>query len=592
MDESIEQRRHQIERRWPRHQWDDQGRSRWGGWEWGNYISFLIAGLSASSMLLEIALSTDGKKETWLFDWLVQGRAGRTSLLLLILISGWVVDRRLFDRTPQETLVFPWLRWLRRAVAFVPVFGLYAIPAWRWIVRTRPSWAFRTAATPKIDLFKSPRGGFLRRLVSRVDVLRRTWGQSFPAIGLWVIAGQIAPWLALLSWLTTADSLSPGRRRALVELSVLLHGLACALAFQLAAIRSHRMRFQRWRDRIFRSATSLLLLPPFPFSVLGFGLWGNAMGEDESLVGRSFSRRSLPPALALGSRSRARWRPFRRIWEAARFRHTDQSSDIAYFRFGFHRLKIFCLFLDVSALAWLFSTQGRPLLPLQAGPLPPAITYLLAAAVGLLVEGWALMIRLLGWFRRTSLSFPHYGYCFSLTQLILIAGILFGTLLAADNVRTLGSILEAIGMFALAPAALLLVQAGGGPTPRRHRRFFVALSWTLLVFELAVVGVLMEAHPESASPFLHVFKTTLILTPLWSLALFFGLGQWLLHPLRLRHLFDRRLPGRVRAALATVALTAALPLGGLAIPFWIYAQNRLWPQYEPLLWTLERKGDP
>ena len=89
-----------------------------------------------------------------------------------------------------------------------------------------------------------------------------------------------------------------------------------------------------------------------------------------------------------------------------------------------------------------------------------------------------------------------------------------------------------------------------------------------------------------------LFHSALALTPLWSVALFFGLGGWLLHPFRLRHLFDRRLPGSLRGALAAVALTSAIPLGGLAIPFWIYAHYRLWPRYEPLLWSLDKKDSP
>jgi len=100
------------------------------------------------------------------------------------------------------------------------------------------------------------------------------------------------------------------------------------------------------------------------------------------------------------------------------------------------------------------------------------------------------------------------------------------------------------------------------------------LLWT----ELIVLSGFLIYQP--ATPLARSLEIALVLTPVWSLGLFLALGRWLLRPFTLRHLADPRLPFRSRAILAGVALTAALPLGGIAIPFWIYAHHRLWPGME------------
>jgi hypothetical protein len=73
-----------------------------------------------------------------------------------------------------------------------------------------------------------------------------------------------------------------------------------------------------------------------------------------------------------------------------------------------------------------------------------------------------------------------------------------------------------------------------------------------------------------------------LLTPLWSLILFLQFGGWLLRPFTWRDAFDTRLAVHQRLVLGAVALTAALPLGGLAIPFWIHVRKSLWPGFEAL----------
>lgn len=96
------------------------------------------------------------------------------------------------------------------------------------------------------------------------------------------------------------------------------------------------------------------------------------------------------------------------------------------------------------------------------------------------------------------------------------------------------------------------------------------------------------SHP-GANPALDLLKTTTVSSLFYSPLLFLAFGGWLLHPFSFRHAFNRKFPPRLRGAIAFVSLTAALPLGGLAAPFWIYARHRIWPRYEPLLSQAERR---
>ncbi len=577
-----EERFRGIALRWPRHRWDGDGRSRWARWGWRHYLFILIFALLVSVSMVEKTLSDNGEKQPWpFFGWLAESPSGFAALAVLILLNGWFIDRGLADRTTFEGTLPDWLRYFRRVSVAIPILGLYAIPVWYWVTQSCPAWAFRSSATNQLDL-SNPRikpVGALPLLRLQIDSLRRTQSSSFLAYTLWMIAGQIAPWLGLLSWITTADSLSPDRRAALAGLSISFRILACTFAMQYGVLRGRQVRARGWRLFVLRFAPILFLFP-FPFFIVGFVPWMIAVGEEEeSLTGRSWERKDQASPQA----ARARWASRPSTLSTDR-----ESSEVMEARSAFHRLKTLLLFLDAGALAWVLTLAGQPLFSFNSLPLRQIAPYLFLAALGLTAEGVLLAQRLLGWFRRQELSSLPYGRSVTFTQLTLIAGLLFGSLLAVDKAAIAGHLLVVTGLSAVLLSALIF-----GPASfllaRPRNQTFTTLSWALLFFETFVVGAVMYSQPELAPPFVALFHIALAFTPAWSIALFFGLGGWLIHPFRLRHLFDRRLPGATRGVLAGVVLTTALPFGGLAIPFWIYAQNRLWPRYEPLLWSLGKK---
>jgi hypothetical protein len=590
-------RRANVERRWPRHQWDASGRSRWAGWDWRNYLYLVICGLLVTSTILETAISNDGSKTPWWpFGLLAESFAGRAVLIFLIIANGWLMDRHLADRTPGEKLVPIWLRPLRAALVSIPVLGLYVIPAWRWIVQTRPSWAFRASARPHIHLEASGRlaASPLSRFGAWSRTVRRRQGQSFPALVLWMIGGQIAPWIALLSWVTTAETLSAGHYRALLALSAVCHILACVCGFQYGWIRGRQTRVVRWRSVALRFAP-LFFLFPFPFWAPGILQWMIWAGEEaETFVGRSYSKGRLPVPIPLAKGSPL-GRLLRSLAQGKRefdgmvndlLPGTFQNSQVENQRLAFYRLKTFALILDAAALAWLLARLGGPVLRFDSPNLYLA-PFLVLAALGVIVELSFLTLRVAGWLLRRAMPYQPYGCSLTFTQLALAAGLLFGACLAEGQAANAGLLLMFIG-FGTAVAATLLLAPISFLLMLPGRQTFVLLAWVVLFFELFATGAVMRSQPELAPPFLHLFKVAVALTPLWSLALFLGLRNWLLHPLELGHLFDRRLPGSTRAVLAAVVLTAAAPLGGIAVPFWIYVHHRLWPLYEKSLWDLRK----
>jgi hypothetical protein len=590
-------RRARVERRWPRHQWDAEGRSRWLGWDWSRYLQLEICCFLFSSLIVEAGLWKNGEKQPWPLLHLLSGSFnGIAVLVLLIFTNGWLLDRGLADRTPGESLVPAWLGWLRRAGLSVPVAGLYVIPLWRWVLQTQPAWAFRIP-NRSLNLtapFTAPRS-FRSHLQAWGSSLRRSQSQSFISLSLWMIAGQILPWLALLSWATTAEALSPGRRMVLIGLSTLCHLLACACGLQYSVIRGRQIRAARWKVVALRIAP-LSFLFPFPAFAVGILLWVVSAGEDEqTLTSRSHFNKSRPPLpIPFGTRSSIA-RLFGLLSRGKREMDVILNdllpgtlpSSVKEHQLAFYRLKAFLLLFDAAALAWVLTKfMNRPVLRLDVFPWLQITPFLCLAALGVMAELAFLTLRVVGWLLRRGLPYQPYGRSVVVTQLALAAGLLFGTLLAAGYTPTAGHLLIVIGVGAaigstliLSPISFLLMLPG--------RQILSLLAWAALFFELFLTGAVMYSQPELAQPFAGLFKVAITLTPVWSLSLFLGLRGWLLHPFRLRDMFDRRLPENVRATLAAIALTAAVPLGGIVIPFWIYAHHRLWPRYEKLLWDVK-----
>jgi hypothetical protein len=107
------------------------------------------------------------------------------------------------------------------------------------------------------------------------------------------------------------------------------------------------------------------------------------------------------------------------------------------------------------------------------------------------------------------------------------------------------------------------------------------LLWASLALALMMLGgfVSLEGN-DLRSRIEALLVASALLSPLWNLGLFLARGGWLLHPFKLRQALNHHLSFSARLSFAFVATTAALPLGALAIPFWIYARHRIWPSID------------
>lgn len=100
------------------------------------------------------------------------------------------------------------------------------------------------------------------------------------------------------------------------------------------------------------------------------------------------------------------------------------------------------------------------------------------------------------------------------------------------------------------------------------------LVWILAPITLAVVGVALAAGGTMAQAMSNLLVLSGGLCPLAHATLAWSLGGWLLRPFTVRDLTSRSLPSRRRRALRLLAATLVLPLGGLAVPWWIFLRSR------------------
>ena len=81
--------------------------------------------------------------------------------------------------------------------------------------------------------------------------------------------------------------------------------------------------------------------------------------------------------------------------------------------------------------------------------------------------------------------------------------------------------------------------------------------------------------PSLARGATALFHGIVVLTPLWALLLWCFRISWLLRPFRLRDAVNAQIPSGAGRKIQLIAITAMLPMGGLAISFWIRALRKV-----------------
>ena len=305
--------------RWHRFTWDAEGRARWELWEARHFLYPVAFASLVGLGYLEIALWQHGIEPWWPFGPSLQSAGGAALLVAAFLLNAWSLDRFMAGKTKREAEAPAWIRGLRFFAAGVPVLGLLALPAWRWMLAERPGWLCRKKRVLVLDL-RSPR---LPSLPSSglIERWRRRASQSLVFLIPWLISTQILAYLAALSSLA-AGPLDLGRRWVVIGACGLLHLTLYGCVAGYARLR--RPWAPRWAGPLLRYGPWLLFLP-FPFTCLGILVWlpaAEETREEKTLSHRAYTQRNQSPRPDLQSRLT---NSVRRVWQTVQ--QTRQEVD-------------------------------------------------------------------------------------------------------------------------------------------------------------------------------------------------------------------------------------------------------------------------
>jgi hypothetical protein len=590
-----------LRRLWPRRFWDACGRPRRHS-AWERYLSIVAAVSWAGAAFLDVSFlglpslpappklelpppppgfpaldpeALQAQLEILLAPVRVAWQLGCFAL------NTWVLDRILTHLTPTGWRPRPTLLFARRVVAGVPVLGLVLVPLWRRLVARDRRWA--TAQSRAVVVGRAHPARRLRALGVGADAWLFGAAPGLLAGTLWLLPCQIAPLLDLV------DALAAGPWPALaLAATIALHVIAAVTSVVSMRLRLAREGVPAGRAaHASRSGWSALL--PFPLSLLAGLLWWRSErehGERGSLAGAA-ARRTARRAVFAALHARPRG-AFERPRPSVVERH----------RRSFYRLKTAALLLDAAALAWLLTrVSGAAWGPVASRSRSAVLAWLLLPPLpGIALATWRVARRV--WtLLQPSASRSHaarepLGRYLFYAPLACIAGFLVGPLVGQPDSGFLRMVVGLIGLAAIVWLMYAVMFEGLISLVPRGPKFGLALPLWLGAFTgatLLLVRLLRE--PDGPTMFAHAFLWAAGAAPVASVILVVTFRRALLAPFDVRDVLDRRLPVRVRVGLAFVALSAALPLGGLAAPAWMLLRERAWPRFTRA-WLASRQSPP
>jgi hypothetical protein len=497
------------------------------------------------------------------------------ALFPVTLIAGWLVDFQLSLRTPRDRERPAWIRSLRFLAACVVPFGPFVVPQlWKEVLVRNPPWSAPRSRQPFHLQIRSesedlPARPFLERLYDS------TFLQFLSLSGtLW---GLVGIGVLLRSESKAAD-------RMTLAVSVLAH----VIVFFCSGAMLESVKAQGSRWSLAASLSRFLLLLPTPLSFLAFSpmLW--SLTPSRLLVDSAYSDLSQARRLRLwrGLEQDLRREPERLSWTSfLKLRENNESRGesgrVSAERAALLRLKSLFLIPEAGLLSWiaarhlgLIGTDDKTLVPFLVGAFAFALAGSLLQAIPPIAQG-------LRFTRVSEILAPYLigGYLFLPAAAFLI-GWAGGLFVAGNRFQDLIQFLNlTVSM------GTLLVLIYGIFRLRDHRfDFGVLVVWGFLLPLLLAILVRLVMKIENAplGPFITV------VAPCFGFLAGISLGSSLLHPFSWSALIESRISRGARIVLTILALTAILPLGGLAIPFWIWARQRLWPKYQRELFAEAR----
>jgi hypothetical protein len=569
------------------------------------WIESLRGTLDAASILVMIAtamgfLALDAVFEVRGGPVSPEARAVRGAvpwLLISGLVSGAqaiLIDRFLKERFSGRGLLPRWWRWVRLGLAGIPLFGLYVIPGWQWLLAR---WESRVEAPPA-PCFSLPSASSQRLWSTVVGSRAVVWAARRMSSGAGMATLFVIGFAAFYGFALALPGLRPssGAGRLVVLLTVLLVHLASAAAAGVHLwLGAERLRLSRPGMWGLTALALFWLVPNQTAAFLGlvtyvFVLVLVPQPAERTLSGQALGGVAEARALPIWQRLLAGVEEFWRGVSGLRALRRQAGLRAARGEGGVEsRLLLLCrgkavlLFFEAAALAWALESSARATL-LDARGVEAVLkalgaVSLFSGTVGLIAMGVGFARKVL---RSEAEILPPRPFLASAsylagTQLSACAGLHFGEAIAAGNRAETGGLLAFVGLvgavLSIAPIILSLVLPIPPPSQHRERVWFFS---TLGYCSVAFTGVgIARGQPGPWSS--QALEQLLWFGPALSLMLGAAGLEWL----RLALGGGGRTTAaglRTRVERPWLVVPAGHPRGALAVPLWVLAwhRRRLW----------------
>ncbi len=494
-------------------------------------------------------------------------------LILLFLANAVLLGRVLRSRA-LRALPVGWR--IGTAVACsVPFLGLYAFIA---AARRMPG----SVRGEPLSL-KTPSGS---RLCFRLRSLGDRWARVIVRAGgakyYYVTNLLVLLWISLTL---------PGRTWGTIGLSVLLHAVAASglVLHALAVVGTTRAGLVPLAMLLVPASLTLFMVPFVPLLGFFFYLIAIPRAPERSLIRTLQQNRISTTRLPRWLQLRDALRQARR--SGLRKRRSSPSvpdeirelTDTDRYLLWTYVVKSASLIPDGAAVSWLafWATEGTTS---ERDIVQAVITGVAGVALALGAVG--LLLMLIRTLQHRVGAEGRFGFLdrhpvrryLAASQLSLATGLFLGGPLFEGDGREVGIV---AALAALCGAAVSFPRFLFSTPGKEDRTVAVGGGWAVFFAIFAISGFGWANGHESTEAMLWLFQFCLVFFPLAvPLFIYRQLLIRLLRPFGLRDLLDSEWPPSLRHSLRFLTVTALLPLGGLAVPAWIWIRYRHWPDFE------------
>ena len=521
-------------------------------------------------------------------------------LCLTYLINGWMTDRYLAYQTQPDIRIRHWVRCLRFILGGIPLLGLYVSGIWQWLLENPPRWMGMTAMAPE-----SPQAHPLRNRTNRFTCWLLNSGLRLDRFVFWLWWQNFHIWWLVLANIIIASLICNGylvprfgadHRGLMVGIAWMLHIYVCSGVLYFFYIQAKEAKATRigFILRLMLACFWLVPIPLFPLvGILLFILFVAEPEKKQTIIHEAYEKRSaisrLPiwldfEAILRREWGRARW------WKRLRERpdkldQPQKASEAQKKRYGIYVIECISLLPEATALGWLVARTEKTgsIIASVAGVILPGL--LLGASIigGIGAVAWLICFILSLARTQSPLQVLYqYGYIqfLTLTHLVFLCGLVFGLAFEKQEYHMVWGIFALGGLTGaivnVGPLILsLILPVHERVITDQPMHSIVPVVWCMLAF----VGMGGLHNAQTSAFNILIILSLLKIMPLLNI-LSIGFAGWLLRPFKIRDMFNRDQPKRVRSAIAFILVTLILPFGSLFIPVWIHINHRIWPEYE------------